>query len=1165
MNCPRCKAQVSSTDLNCSSCGLKINIKCPRCNNLNKIGHPTCSKCGFVFVKFCPECNSANYASAKQCRRCFYKFETEENPPKADIPMQKKETPKGETDNSLFVFVDFISLASIYAKYKDESFKEKVVLNIKNCSKSAFSDMGEFINSFVVKIPYAYNPQVGFLESVRIFSEGMNNFNKLLKETLGCEVKFKFAITTQKERENAKDMPPQLLYGEENDIITSNNSYNALNRELPLVRISPDSYKAIFKKQKSPNTQLQTLNSQTAIETVCDALINKNEIRAISLSAPKGSGKTFLLTQLAAKFGENPPLLLYGQCSALTQISPIGLFSDIFISLFGLNFAMADFEENSRELKNLILRELTLINPQSADILINLLYPTQTSYYEEILINKKNTFAALLDIFKNLKSSRETVVIIDDFDLIDSASYEFLMFLIKNDYFTSGAKLLITYKDHRPLQGYLHDEKLPQSASLDVYLKDEEDSKIDAFIQYQYGSKEILPSKIKDQINVNSQGDLVYIEQVLQHLYEKNVVTFQDGVFKLDELKEDYYIPKDLGAILKSRLKLLKEKFEAQYSLLAVASFLGTKFNFELIRLSLELEQEEFETLVKALLQRGYITIINGQTGAFKNDTVWSYIYEAVKKDEDIKPLNQKTLNVLSGLTVSASCIKALLAESIDEKGFAFEIWTKTMKLASYIGDVGLYILAQKQCLLLLEEIHPENEQKIRNNIYERLGKIIYTKSPSEAIEYLSNAIVASQKEFNENKTIELSGYLVNACYRTGNYPGVVETTDLILSMFADTKEFALQRALIKSRKLKALLFLGNCEEIVNLVNLEINPVLQGFLKKPKFIRFADFSSIYEDWLSANITLANALAYQGNPLVFSLVEDLEKEIFSDKNKDLNSKFKINLGLTTALAYSIKGYVKISDDILQTIVKDFSYIMQDGMLVSKWNLINILNKIFKHDYENIKNDLFEAVTFANNTGDNYTKNILKTLLAKVILDEGNGLKSLEICSEQIAYFSKEKMAQGALLTWYITAKATAKAQSYDKANEICDKALEVCQSTKINNEYFKIMFQRLNAVCYLFKGDIESAKMYVEQAQELAAANELTYLEMTLYRLYANCIQASIVSLPDDKKSETAKNALTIYERALAIAEKLSLENSKSAIRKDITAFKAYCQLNRIEH
>ena len=51
-------------------------------------------------------------------------------------------------------------------------------------------------------------------------------------------------------------------------------------------------------------------------------------------------------------------------------------------------------------------------------------------------------------------------------------------------------------------------------------------------------------------------------------------------------------------------------------------------------------------------------------------------------------------------------------------------------------------------------------------------------------------------------------------------------------------------------------------------------------------------------------------------------------------------------------------------------------------------------------------MFEAVTFANNCGDNYNKNIIKTLLAYVLLEEGNPLKALEICAEEMTWFSKD---------------------------------------------------------------------------------------------------------------------------------------------------------------
>ena len=44
-------------------------------------------------------------------------------------------------------------------------------------------------------------------------------------------------------------------------------------------------------------------------------------------------------------------------------------------------------------------------------------------------------------------------------------------------------------------------------------------------------------------------------------------------------------------------------------------------------------------------------------------------------------------------------------------------------------------------------------------------------------------------------------------------------------------------------------------------------------------------------------------------------------------------------------------------------------------------------------------MFQVVTFANNNGDNFTKNILKTLLGKVFKDNDNTKQAIEIYNEE----------------------------------------------------------------------------------------------------------------------------------------------------------------------
>ena len=266
-------------------------------------------------------------------------------------------------------------------------------------------------------------------------------------------------------------------------------------------------------------------------------------------------------------------------------------------------------------------------------------------------------------------------------------------------------------------------------------------------------------------------------------------------------------------------------------------------------------------------------------------------------------------------------------------------------------------------------------------------------------------------------------------------------------------------------------------------------------------------------------------------------------------------------MACALSYTAKGIFTQSDEILHTLIKEFS--KEDTLLISKWNIITIFNKVLKQDFENIKEDLFEAVTYANNIGDNYGKNILKTVLAYVILEEGDPLRALEICQEQMSYFSDEKIALGALIAWYISAKATLKISGAKKAIEICEKSIQIAESSRINTIWFKVLFQILMAECYIIDDDLESAKMYTELAGQDVNQNELNFFMVQIVRLRALIMQESIEKVEDKKKTEVAQNAIHLFEKAISFSTKLSLDKMNYKLQKELTALKASCKLKRI--
>ncbi len=532
MNCPKCKTELNPKDTVCPNCNLRLVFECPRCKSQIKIGSSSCKKCGFVFVKFCPKCNCANYVSSSHCRKCFHQFEedteTIENIKPAPEKEASKEEPKplqpAAAPVRLSAYIDFITLKNVFERYKDEEFKQKVILNIKTAIKLAFNVTPDFIKEDIVNFKINYSKKISFLEKINKFSEEFSKFNSILNETLGADISFKFAVLKENEIKPNESVK-QLEYGIEKDIITSEGAYKILSDVIPLIKISPDSYKMVFLDQKPEFTQSKSVKEDIALELIHDTICDiTSEIKGISVNAPRGAGKSFLLEKLYKKLEESDVLVLKGQCSALTQITPLGLLQDILLSLFNLSFVPSKYEKRVKELRNTLQKHLSFMSekegfdPKKIEVLINLVYPVGEDYYENILSNKQKTFSDIKDVLEALRGESKLVLIIDDFDLIDETSFEFLKYLTNKDFFTQGAKFLLTYRNQHSLNMYINSDKLSKNTALNINLASNEIDDIKEYIKLRLGSFEVLPSKISNQIILNSQGNFAYIEQVIEYL-----------------------------------------------------------------------------------------------------------------------------------------------------------------------------------------------------------------------------------------------------------------------------------------------------------------------------------------------------------------------------------------------------------------------------------------------------------------------------------------------------------------------------------------------------------------------------------------------------------------------------------------------------------------------
>ena len=585
-------------------------------------------------------------------------------------------------------------------------------------------------------------------------------------------------------------------------------------------------------------------------------------------------------------------------------------------------------------------------------------------------------------------------------------------------------------------------------------------------------------------------------------------------------------------------------------------SILGSKFYPAMLENFDNNSPQEFERIIEKLVQLGYITQLNNLSFEFKSVNIWKNIVNIIKNDESLEEILNLLYEIISIYKQSSIALLAYILQKLNNNDQAFEIWTHLMKQASYIGDIGLYIIVQKQALKLIENKTSPFYQNVKRNIYIRVGKLLEPIDHVAAFEFLQKAILM----LNEEETslhIELLGYLASCSMKIGNYCGAIECIENVLNNLPE--DSYRERLLVKTRLVKPLLNLGNYGQLINLVENELLSDLEKILTKGKN-SIISIKNVFEIWLNTYLDLAEALIFQGDNKSFEIIQIIYDIL--EKNKTVEPTYICKTHLLLAFANTIKGDVKTSNKILNDILAEFSLDSMDSTIISKWNFIDIFNKFFLKDYNILHTELFNVAAYANNVNDNFTKNILKTLLAKILKENNQTKKALEILEEQVAYFAKEKIATGVLLSWYLIAEIKLITKGTQFALDIANKALDIAQSPNINSYYFIALFNKLIGEIYLTKQDFDSSKVYLEKSLFIAKQFDLQYIQVLAYLQCAKLYQE--LALPKtSSRGNYIKQALKMFQNAKNISIVADQPALQRKIKEDLNVLTSFCKLNGI--
>lgn len=1203
-HCKHCGAYNLVYNKSCVECGAELVKFCPKCKSANFPNASVCRKCGTSFKK--SSTLREHKISKSAPPRQFVLPELSKRAPRKNkldsIVQETKNIQKSAIINvnpdkiapsdspilplkELLNNNDKILSEHVSSKKVSNSSKQQITnrKKVKKIKKKTTSPENEALQ---LQLNTLQNQLSGLQQQLNTLPQQLNAMQIQPKPEIIENTEAKSEIVNNKPKSNQKSVLPKSSKNKKNapiakPKINSSNNYKGI---LPFKsNILPNSRNVIpnpRKIQKSKNILSEAASrhfkitepkptSETPIKNelpssgigeyapnlftqasakniLVNTLLNTS-VSIISLSGESGIGKNIVLRSTIEALKENQFVWLIGKATPLSQITPCGLFQDILLTFFNVTNFCLNTSKLKKESLKFFKTEFPSLKNDEIDDLINFLYPEKSAYYEKIFENKAKTFSMLRKVFDTITSRMQTVFVFDNFEHIDNMSYEFLKTLINGKSGLQNAKYILTYNEPRSAKTYLYDKTLTDSSYTDISLIPFNDSQTDSFIS-QYNPLFVGTSKaLRDTIHKQTGGNPAYIEQILNLVTDssRNYISFS--------------LPESFEDVVKRRLNILKNENTMVYEILIASAVLGLKFYPVILNQLFKVDDKTFVDMFSSLLDLNYINPVNETAYEFKSTKLWKTILDIARKDRNFMNINEKLFVILSGFTLSSHSSLALIATNLKENLSALNAWSEVVHQTSAIGDENIYIMAQKYSLVLVEKLQGMNSSLIKNNIYERLGKIMSFTNPKAAIEYLPKVIEHS-RHLNDNlKEFELTGYLAQCCQKVGNHFGVIECIDNAAANIDNSYE--LEIAMVKSRKLLSLLTIGNLGEVVELIDTEILPIFERNLDTTRQHKNIKIEDLFEAWLNTYLILANALVLQGDNRSIGIVSTIFEII--EKNHIQNDLYICKTKLTLALANTLKGDIKESEVILEETLKQYkNNDIMDSQAITIWNMISVINSIMRNQLEGIQDELFQIVTFVNNNNDQFSKNILKLLLGKVLKEKGKFKQSLAIYSEQVAYFANEKNALGVLIAWYFISEVTLLTAGAEKSLEYSLKALDIAQSPKIQNFYFITQFNKIIGEAYLALQDYDSAKAYIESAIGIARQFDLLDTLSELYFLYGKYLQ-ELATIKSDSQRDYAVSAFKMYDKSVNLAQSLHNGNLVSTVMASNTELRRYCQKHGI--
>ena len=1115
MECPKCGYEIDERTTVCPNCKKVLKVVCPVCKTINKTN--TCKKCGYVILTKCNRCGKINLTGNHTCKKCGFDLEksvilNESNTD--DFVSLIIDFP------NLGEMHQLLGSARLFNKFKDNL--DRIIDTAAKGARTRRQIINKlYVIRFNREYTFNSSAHNAVETAIKILTE-ITKMNYRLTNRKNASTRCNMMMVKRTINDNPNDTNTafninlihnaqdkrskvlgafQLLadsYVEKalgSDYKFETLSSSIVNGEMvtlseidvsKLLVINYEELEEHDEEAQIPNFVQNMLIEQDKLDGAALSKLEKPidpdaiyDIETIDFSEIKCE---FIRTEnidvfyhVASKMQSVPkgivairtdPLYVPYSVKLLSAINDLGLYKNIITVTcydemkyspysFFRNLVSAIFEYTVSQ-KLFAQNDFSIFNSIDTDGMIKDLI----TFKQRNLDAPQDTRYEYFDIFLTLlQAIPNTLIFIENFEKIDTSSYDVLKYL-----FESFEELDISYLIQYSKDFNLHKDMhflVTKPYYTEITLKPTPFEKMVAENKEYY--RDIMDTFYFQRIAKYSFGSILFLDIAIQYLIESGVFEATEDSIQLVNPKT-IIIPSSLNKLIRRRLNLLQDYPDA-IKFLATCIILGPRIDQDTIN---SLGYSNIGDILEKLTDMGYIY--------FYNNCMYFANYNLIR-DNLLTTLDSTVLkNIADELFDKVfddsmpSPEKAYLYDLMNDYKSAFLEWEKLAKINLSLGDFNAYLNCADKILNILDlnknEEAQEDIDKYKLELYSNIATNMFEFVPEKTFALAEKTLSNLEKTTDTDKIINLCNKLIQGCLQVGNYTHALELTHKVLALLPNssidpgTTNFNKYFFLMTIVHVEILFNIGAWEDCLDVGYSVLNVMNQANLEimKPDYMSVEQFESIVMDTIGY-IALTNILQLKGN------VREFLNIIRSDFT-NVPHGYDIFIALEEFMFGQVPEY-------------------DDSMLDNKFSIIiyHILEAFTRcrHDYKLFAEEIYEAKLIAKSSHMFQIELFIDLMIAYAYLKLCSFRKASAIIYQIIKTANECGLTNLLYIAWYVMSELNMAQGKYIVTYGILNNSLIQLEKADNSNEYLMLLFKYNMYKVLRFQQKEEQAKICLAQA------------------------------------------------------------------------------------